>query len=76
MKFFEKKPVQAEKKSASPQKKENTKKTTGGKKPAPFPICGHFFSLGSLRTVLKERSRHAKKVEHIDKLLIKRSVKR
>ncbi len=30
-----------------------------------------FTSLGSLRTVLKERSRQAKKVEHIDELLDK-----
>jgi hypothetical protein len=71
MKFFEKKTVQAEKKSPAPQKKEDTKKSTGAKTGTVSHLRSFFSSLGSLRTVLKERSRHAKKVEHIDQLLDK-----
>jgi hypothetical protein len=72
MKFFEKKQVQTEKKpAAAPQKKEDTKKSTGAKTGTVSHLRSFFSSLGSLRTVLKERSRHAKKVEHIDQLLDK-----
>ena len=71
MKFFEKKPVQTEKKPAAPQKKEDLKKRTGAKTGTVSHLRSFFSSLGSLRTVLKERSRHAKKVEHIDELLDK-----
>ena len=75
MKFFEKKPVQPDKKPASPQKKENLPKSpaqsAGSKTGAGTHLRSFFTSLGSLRTVLKERSRQAKKVEHIDALLDK-----
>ena len=71
MKFFEKKPVQTDKKPATPQKKDNGKKSTGNKTGPVSHLRLFFTSLGSLRTVLKERSKHAKKVEHIDQLLDK-----
>jgi hypothetical protein len=71
MKFFEKKPVQPDKKPASPNKKEEIKKSAGNKTGAGSHLRLFFTSLGSLRTVLKERSRHAKKVEHINELLDK-----
>ena len=71
MKFFEKKPVQPDKKSASPNKKEEITKSAANKTGAGSHLRLFFTSLGSLRTVLKERSKHAKKVEHIDELLDK-----
>jgi hypothetical protein len=71
MKFFEKKPVQPDKKPASPNKKEEIKKSAGNKTGAGSHLRLFFTSLGSLRTVLKERSKHAKKVEHINELLDK-----
>jgi hypothetical protein len=71
MKFFEKKQVQPDKKPASPKKKEVVKKSAVNKTGAVSHLRLFFTSLGSLRTVLKERSRHAKKVEHIDELLDK-----
>jgi hypothetical protein len=71
MKFFEKKPVQPDKKPASPQKKEEVTKSAAKKTGAGSHLRLFFTSLGSLRTVLKERRKHAKKVEHIDELLDK-----
>jgi hypothetical protein len=71
MKFFEKKAGQPDKKPAAPNKKEEGKKSAGNKTGAGSHIRLFFTSLGSLRTVLKERSRQAKKVEHIDELLDK-----
>jgi len=71
MKFFEKKPVQPEKKPASPNKKQEVTKSAANKTGTGSHLRLFFTSLGSLRTVLKERSKHAKKVEHIDELLDK-----
>jgi hypothetical protein len=71
MKFFEKKPVQPDKKPASPQKKEEVTKSAAKKTGAGSHLRLFFTSLGSLRTVLKERSKQAKKVEHINELLDK-----
>jgi hypothetical protein len=78
MKFFEKKTVQpATTQVAPPQKKDPPKsdaKSTviTAKKPGAVSHLRSFFtSLGSLRSILKERSRQAKKVEHIDALLDK-----
>jgi len=64
MKFFEKKP-------ASPTKKEEVTKSAAHKTGAGSHLRLFFTSLGSLRTVLKERSKQAKKVEHINELLDK-----
>ena len=86
MKFFEKKPVQPGTTQAAPDKKNIQPKsdaksslssasvTTAStvKKPGAVSHLRSFFtSLGSLRSVLKERSKQAKKVEHIDALLDK-----
>jgi len=71
MKFFEKKPVQPDKKPASPNKKQEVIKSAANKTGAGSHLRLFFKSLGSLRTVLRERSKHAKKVEHIDELLDK-----
>jgi len=75
MKFFEKKTVQPDKKPVSPVKKVEVSKSppqiAGNKTGAGSHLRSFFTSLGSLRTVLKERSRQAKKVEHIDALLDK-----
>ena len=78
MKFFEKKPVQSDKKpvqtdkkSASPSKKEELPKSAAHKTSVGSHLRLFFTSLGSLRTVLKERSKQAKKVEHINELLDK-----
>jgi len=71
MKFFEKKPVQDNKKPVSPIKKE----ASGSSDPKKTGIVAHLgsflSSLGSLGTVLKERSRRERKVEHINELLDK-----
>ena len=74
MKFFEKKPVQPDKKPASPPKKEEATKSaasTAKKTGAASHLRSFFTSLGSLRSILKERSKQAKKVEHINELLDK-----
>jgi len=74
MKFFEKKPVQPDKKPASPPKKEVATKSaasTAKKTGAGSHLRSFFSSLGSLRSILKERSKQAKKVEHINELLDK-----
>jgi hypothetical protein len=75
MKFFEKKTGQLDKKpSASAISSETPKsapQNAGNKTGAVSHLRLLFTSLGSLRTVLKERSKHAKKVEHIDELLDK-----
>jgi hypothetical protein len=71
MKFFEKKTGQPDKKPATPNKKDEGKKSAGNKTGPGSHIRLFFTSLGTLRTVLKERSRQVKKVEHIDELLDK-----
>jgi hypothetical protein len=75
MKFFEKKPVQPDITLASPDKKDEIPKSaakSAAKKTGTGSHLRSFLtSLGSLRSVLKERSKLAKKVEHIDELLDK-----
>jgi hypothetical protein len=71
MKFFEKKPVQPDNKPASPHKKVEITKSAAKKTGAGSHLRLFLTSLGSLRSVLKERSKHGKKVEHIDELLDK-----
>jgi len=75
MKFFEKKSAPPDKKPPSPAKSAGTPKSgpqnAGNKTGTVSHLRLLFTSLGSLRTVLKERSKHAKKVEHIDELLDK-----
>jgi hypothetical protein len=75
MKFFEKKSVQPDKKQSSPAKLAETPKSApqnaGNKTGTVSHLRLMLTSLGSLRTVLKERSKHTKKVEHIDELLDK-----
>jgi hypothetical protein len=75
MKFFEKKPVQPDNTRASPDKKDEIPKSavkSAAKKTGTGSHLRSFLtSLGSLRSVLKERSKQAKKVEHIDELLDK-----
>ena len=87
MKFFEKKPVQRvttqtvpDKKNIQPKSDAKSSLSSGSavttastaKKPGAVSHLHSFFtSLGSLRSILKERSKQAKKVEHIDALLDK-----
>jgi len=87
MKFFEKKPVQPGTMQAPPDKKKVQPKSDAkssvrsasaastaspAKKPGAVSHLRSFFtSLGSLRSILKERSKQAKKVEQIDELLDK-----
>jgi hypothetical protein len=84
MKFFEKKSVQPGTTQAVPDKKNvqpkrDAKSTASGantastaKKPGAVSHLRSFFtSLGSLRSILKERSKQAKKVEQINELLDK-----
>jgi hypothetical protein len=85
MKFFEKKPIQPGTPQAISNNKNNQPKSDGkspliaasaaksaAKKPGALSHLRTFFtSLGSLRSILKERSKQAKKVEHIDELLDK-----
>lgn len=71
MKFFEKNKIQQEKVTQASKKKagpviSNPKKTAGVS-----PFRTFLSSIGSLGTVLKERSRQRKKVEHINELLDK-----
>ncbi len=68
MKFFEKKPAQPDKKPAPVQKK-GEPGTGHAKKTS--PLHSFLSSLGSLGTVLRERNRQKKKVEHINDLLDK-----
>jgi hypothetical protein len=71
MKFFEKKTVPAGGKEAFPQRKEN-QGIVAAKKTRPFSHLHSFFSsLSSLGTVISERSRRKRKVEHINELLDK-----
>ena len=65
MKFFEKKPVQ------TPEQKKELLKSTVIKNGAVSHLRLFISSLGSLGTILKERSKHEKKVEHINELLDK-----
>jgi hypothetical protein len=75
MKFFEKKPVQAsttQVPAATKKVEPKDKVKSIAKKPGAVSHLRSFFtSLGSLRSVLKERSKQQKKVEHIDALLDK-----
>ncbi len=71
MKFFEKTPAQPDKKTASPVKKDDTRPNPAGKTGAGTHIRSFLSSLGSLTTVLKQRSKQEKKVEHINELLDK-----
>jgi hypothetical protein len=87
IKFFEKKPLQpatiqaaAEKKNIQPKSDAKssissvitTTTASTAKKPGAVSHLRSFFtSLGSLRSILKERSKQAKKVEHIDAMLDK-----
>jgi len=71
MKFFEKKPAQPEKKPASPHKKEADTSTAAGKTAPVSQLRSFLSSISSLGTVIRERSRHKKKVEHINELLDK-----
>jgi hypothetical protein len=70
VKFFEKKPQRPVKKAGPVQKKEEE-----GLKPqektGPSSFRSFFSSIGSLGSVLKERKRQKKKVEHINELLDK-----
>ena len=61
MKFFEKKPVQPDKKPASPNKKEEIIKSAGNKTGAGSHLRLFFTSLGSLRT---ERNSQRLKSSH------------
>ena len=65
MKFFEKKPVQ------TPEQKKEPLKSTVTKTGAFSHLRLFISSLGSLGMILKERSKHEKKVEHINELLDK-----
>jgi hypothetical protein len=71
MKFFEKKPVQPDNTRASPAKKDEMPKRAAKKTGTGSHLRSFLTSIGSLRSVLKERSKQAKKVEHIDELLDK-----
>jgi hypothetical protein len=71
MKFFEKKPVQPDNTRAPPDKKDEIPKSAAKKTGTGSHLRSFLTSLGSLRLVLKERSKQAKKVEHIDELLDK-----
>jgi hypothetical protein len=75
IKFFEKKPAQApaqqDKKPVSPAKKEGKPISKKNKTGISLHLRSFFSSLGSLGTVLKQRSKHGKKVEHINELLDK-----
>jgi len=71
MKFFEKKTAQPEKKPVPSQKKNAGTSTAAGKTAAVSPVRSFLSSVGSLGTVIRERSRHKKKVEHINELLDK-----
>jgi hypothetical protein len=66
MKFFEKTPSQKNTKPVLPVKKEEP-----GKPTAVSHIQSFVSSLGSLRTILNERNRRERKVEHINELLDK-----
>jgi hypothetical protein len=71
MKFFEKKPAPPDNKPVLSPKKKQIPKSVPKKPGAGSQIRSFFTSLGSLRSVLNERSKQAKKVEHIDELLDK-----
>lgn len=71
MKFFEKKPAQPDKKPASPAKKEEKPIIKVNKTGFGLHLRSFISSLGSLGTVIQQRSRHEKKVEHINELLDK-----
>ena len=71
MKFFEKKTAQPAKKPASPQKKNAGTTAAAGKTATVSQVRSFLSSIGSLGSVIRERSRHTKKVEHINELLDK-----
>jgi hypothetical protein len=70
MKFFEKNPQQPAKKAVPVLKKEE-KGLKPPEKTGPSPFRSFLSSIGSLGSVLKERNRQKKKVEHINELLDK-----
>jgi hypothetical protein len=75
IKFFEKKPAQPpaqpDKKPASPAKKEEKPISKANKTGIGLHLRSFLSSLGSLGTVIKQRNKHEKKVEHINALLDK-----
>jgi len=71
MKFLEKKPAQPGEKPASPQKKNAGTTAAAGKTATVSQVRSFLSSIGSLGSVIRERSRHKKKVEHINELLDK-----
>ena len=71
MKFFEKNTVQPDKMPVPVQKKGKKGLNTAGKTGMVSPFRSFLSSLGSLGTILKERNRQKKKLEHINELLDK-----
>lgn len=71
MKFFEKKTQQPDKKPAPVQKKQEPELINAKKTGAASSLRSFLSSLGSLGTVLKERKKQKRKVEHINELLDK-----
>ena len=71
MKFFEKKLPQPEKSPAPGRKKEEGGSRPVNKPGVVSPLKSFLSSVSSLGSILKERSRHRKKVEHINELLDK-----
>jgi hypothetical protein len=71
MKFFEKNAVPPDKKPVPARKMGDPGLGKAGKTGTVSPLRSFLSSLGSLGTVLKERNRQKKKVEHINKLLDK-----
>ncbi len=71
MKFFEKKPAPPDKKPASPAKKEEKPISKVNKTGFGLHLRSFITSLGSLGTIIQQRSRSGKKVEHINELLDK-----
>ncbi|HET6580278.1 MAG TPA: hypothetical protein VFG36_00200, partial [Methanoregula sp.] len=70
MKFFEK-PAPPEEKPAAPRKKNAGSTAAAGKNAPVSQVRSFLSSIGSLGSVIRERSRHKKKVEHINELLDK-----
>ena len=71
MKFFEKKPARQKNQPVSPAKKEDPSPVNPKNAGLFSPLSSFISSVGSLGTILKERSRRERKVEHINELLDK-----
>jgi hypothetical protein len=71
MKFLEKKPVKPHDRPVPPKTKEESGFKDVKKNDTGSPLRSFFSSLGSLGSVIKERRRQKKKVEHINELLDK-----